>query len=302
MRRFTIQLSSSDVAGFALASGDVNPLHLDDEYARNTPYGACIAYGVLGGLVALGHLAERAGSALSRLEMRFLGPFFIGRPYELVVKEPSPEAALLTVLDGQQQTLTVEARFEASPIEREIRNAAAVTARAVPADLVEGAIREGQVLEGDYAPHYAALSSLLERLHVTRVDRLQAAVLTWASYFIGMELPGRRALFSGLEIDFDARLEGGDGALRYRAEVESVKPRFGLVRVRGRVESRTGPVARVALSAFVRSEAPATSAKLLARFLPPSQALAGKVALVIGGSRGLGAALVVALASQGCTV
>lgn len=50
---FTKTLSDNDVRQFAAVSGDTNPLHLDDEYAKKTRFGGRIAHGTLvGGLIS----------------------------------------------------------------------------------------------------------------------------------------------------------------------------------------------------------------------------------------------------------
>ena len=50
---FTKTLTEDDVQRFAAASGDTNPLHLDDEYAEETRFRGRIAHGTLvGGLIS----------------------------------------------------------------------------------------------------------------------------------------------------------------------------------------------------------------------------------------------------------
>jgi acyl dehydratase len=50
---FTKTISEDDVTSFAAASGDTNPLHLDDEYASETRFRGRIAHGTLvGGLIS----------------------------------------------------------------------------------------------------------------------------------------------------------------------------------------------------------------------------------------------------------
>ncbi len=50
---FTKTISEDDVTSFAAASGDTNPLHLDDEFAEDTRFRGRIAHGTLvGGLIS----------------------------------------------------------------------------------------------------------------------------------------------------------------------------------------------------------------------------------------------------------
>lgn len=53
-------ITEADIALFAGLSGDYNPLHTDEEFARTTPYGTRIAHGVLGLAVVTG-LKQRLG-------------------------------------------------------------------------------------------------------------------------------------------------------------------------------------------------------------------------------------------------
>jgi NAD(P)-dependent dehydrogenase (short-subunit alcohol dehydrogenase family) len=131
----------------------------------------------------------------------------------------------------------------------------------------------------------------------------QVASLLWSSYLIGMQLPGERALFSRLTLTFaDMPPAPGSGPLEYQARVTSFDERFNLARITAQLALAGSPFADAELRAFVREDVPRTGAAELQRLLPPSRALDGRVALVTGASRGLGATIARALASQGCTV
>lgn len=76
---FTKTLSDEDVHRFARASGDTNPLHLDDEYASRTRFGGRIVHGTLvGGLISAA-LARMPGLVvyLSQ-DLEFQNPVQIG--------------------------------------------------------------------------------------------------------------------------------------------------------------------------------------------------------------------------------
>lgn len=70
-------IGDPEIAAFAELSGDRNPLHLDDEYARDTPFGGRVAHGALGIAIATGLMAQSgitAGTlvALLGLDWRFV--------------------------------------------------------------------------------------------------------------------------------------------------------------------------------------------------------------------------------------
>jgi acyl dehydratase len=71
----SVRFTKEQIAAYAQASGDVNPIHLDDEFARSVGLPGLIAHGMLQmglmGVVA----AEAAGGPdkLTRLYCRFAG-------------------------------------------------------------------------------------------------------------------------------------------------------------------------------------------------------------------------------------
>lgn len=78
---FTKTITEADVVHFADASGDCNPVHLDEEYARHTRFGHRIAHGVLSaGLIsaALGTELPGLGTIFVELHIRFVKPVFLG--------------------------------------------------------------------------------------------------------------------------------------------------------------------------------------------------------------------------------
>ncbi|MBI3272122.1 MAG: MaoC family dehydratase N-terminal domain-containing protein [Planctomycetes bacterium] len=76
-------ITEADIVNFAGLSGDFNPLHMDEEFAKTTPFGKRIAHGMLTLSVATG-LAGQAGYldgttiAFLGLEVKFTSPTFAG--------------------------------------------------------------------------------------------------------------------------------------------------------------------------------------------------------------------------------
>lgn len=68
-------LTETDLAFFAAISGDFDPVHMDEEYARSTRFGRRIAHGVLS-MALLSTVAAKI-SALAR------GRGFVGTPVSL---------------------------------------------------------------------------------------------------------------------------------------------------------------------------------------------------------------------------
>jgi NAD(P)-dependent dehydrogenase (short-subunit alcohol dehydrogenase family)/acyl dehydratase len=303
-----VRFEPADLGLFAAASHDVNPLHLSAAYARRTAFGERVVFGVLGALAALGRLSPQPGRSLAKLSVEFAGPMFEGVGYAVEVDESSPLRAKVKLRDGRRVVLRLTARF---------RDAVAVAAtpagdalpppRAEAADHPDAALVAGLALTGRYAAAPSALAALLARFELSPrgVGSRHAEALLLASYLVGMELPGRRALFSDLALDFDAASElppDPTAPLDWTLRLDAMHPDFGMLSMSVATSIAGAPAARGKLTAFARHELPPASDDALEAAVGRSEALLGRVALVTGASRGLGASIAHALALHGCTV
>lgn len=74
-------ITEKDIELFAEVSGDRNPLHMDEEFAKGTPFGQRIAHGALTASYISGILGNDLpgpGSIFVGLNMRFRRPVLIG--------------------------------------------------------------------------------------------------------------------------------------------------------------------------------------------------------------------------------
>ncbi len=107
---FTKTLTDEDVSAFAGASGDTNPLHLDEEYAEETRFGGRIVHGTLvGGLISAA-LARMPGVVvyLSQ-ETEFRNPVPVGERVtadcEIVEELGNSQYRLTTVVRRGETTV-----------------------------------------------------------------------------------------------------------------------------------------------------------------------------------------------------
>ena len=72
-------ITQADVAEFARITLDANPLHLDEEYARQTRFGGRIAHGMLGaGLISAVIGTQLGGPIYLGQTLKFLKPIRMG--------------------------------------------------------------------------------------------------------------------------------------------------------------------------------------------------------------------------------
>jgi 3-hydroxybutyryl-CoA dehydratase len=117
--QFTKTVSEADVYLFAGVTGDFNPAHIDEEYAKKTYFGTRIAHGLLSaGFIStvLGNRLPGPGSVYLRQELTFLGAVKIGDTITAAVEVLEIDTVkgrvrLLTTCDNQEgkRVLTGEA-------------------------------------------------------------------------------------------------------------------------------------------------------------------------------------------------
>src|SRR5829696_2892470 len=103
-------LTKSELEGFAAVSGDFNPTHLNDEYARSRGLRAPVAHGMwTASLISslLGNRLPGAGTVYLGQELRFRAPVFLGDTVTATVtvagKDPGTRTVRLDCLCTNQQ-------------------------------------------------------------------------------------------------------------------------------------------------------------------------------------------------------
>jgi NAD(P)-dependent dehydrogenase (short-subunit alcohol dehydrogenase family) len=299
MNARTIRFREEDLTLFCQASGDRNPLHLVEDYASRTAYGQRVVYGVLGAVACLGDL-ELSHQGIARVTADFHRPMFLNVDYR-VEKVDSGNTQIIRLFDGTVLVLTLAIIREQTAEDQLFRDSQpGLFERDEARELSWADAQPNLEFHGRYAANSGKLGELYQRWNVTANSFVVEALL-WSSYFIGMEFPGRRALFFRLSLDFHHR-STVQHPFHYRGVVSSLNKAVEQAKVQIALTVGNSQLASGLLTAFIRPElAPLDSQHLL----PQSSSaglLKGKVALIIGASRGLGAALMASLALEGAHV
>lgn len=110
----TRTITAQEVALFAQATGDENPLHLDAAYAAATPFGRPIAHGILvAGLISavLANDLPGPGALYASQTLRFPAPVFVGETVTAtveVIKVRSRTVTLSTICTKEDGTRVLE--------------------------------------------------------------------------------------------------------------------------------------------------------------------------------------------------
>jgi NAD(P)-dependent dehydrogenase (short-subunit alcohol dehydrogenase family)/acyl dehydratase len=289
-----ITFTQQDLAEFSEASGDRNPLHLSEEYARKTPYGQPVVFGCLGAMACLGLIRLPARLCATSLEAEFLRPMFAGVNYRVETSEQGGRWGA-RLFDGSTLALLVTVTadvFQGNETAGETEPAAAFE-RSDPTVRQQKEMIRGFEISGAY--NNASLTSLAGRWGVT--DRLLARALCWSSYLVGMQLPGESALFFRLALSFH-RTALRATPMCYRASV--VYAGYGQIKMD--VALRAGDFTLAAGQCWSYVRPPLPEIEEIDSEGVKTATLAGRTAVLTGSSRGLGAAIGRALDLRGATV
>lgn len=287
--------TEADQRWFADISGDVNPMHMDAAGAAATQAGERVVHGVHAALWALEQLACRGNGlgACTQIKVRFSKFLTLGTTATLVLIEETAKGLRAEIDAGGAQgavSLRLGAARRAEP-ETEPPDGARPDLSAGPivrdADAIAGASGLLDIPEGAerrIAEAFPALSALWSARAVAHMALMSTVV--------GMVAPGLHSIFSDFTLTLREPAGAGDPGFRFA--VTGFDPRFRLANL------RIGCAEFVAaVSAYLRYPPirPPTFAEVAAA-VPPG-CFAGARALVVGGSRGIGAVVSQAVAAGG---
>jgi NAD(P)-dependent dehydrogenase (short-subunit alcohol dehydrogenase family) len=299
-----VRFCDAELALFARASGDFNPLHCDPAYARRTPFGQPVVFGVLAVIKALATCGDVPGYSIRQLTIQFTKSLICDVDYEVHSEMQRPERRQIWLRDGSRTVLTmaVDYRPGTHPVSWPPTDTPAVRSPMATHDT--HSLTAGYQEVGDYHPDRSACLALSEQpgFGANGLGTVGWLACLWSSYLVGMRLPGKAALFSTLKLTIEPDTALAGLAADYDATVVKWRPHLRYLQVQGHLRAGGQVLATAELEALMRPSAPVAASTERQIPLPTSTLLANKRALVTGGSRGLGAQLCRLLASQGCHV
>lgn len=112
MARETITFSQKQVELFAQITGDINPIHLDENYASRTIFKRPIVHGILSvGIISklIGTKYPGEGTIYLGQEIKFLKPVYVDKQYDF-------EVSLLEVLNKKHRALLSTKIFDGTDL------------------------------------------------------------------------------------------------------------------------------------------------------------------------------------------
>lgn len=292
--------SISDQERFARCSGDYNPIHLDQVYARRCLTGGIVVHGIHTLLWALDCWAkvfvsaQRPAKGIRRLKAQFLRPLLM--ECQVVCRgsvSDDGEVRLEVTASGEQVLLAEFIESQGNP------------------EWTNHLPKDERIFNKAPAVHsLASISDMSGRLHLENPAELRAlfpnlcggqsgnwpVFLAHTSRLIGMECPGLYSLYSDLELEMTAQ-DVCEWSQNFTYRVVRVDNRFRLATI-----AVEGVGIKGMVQAFVRpSHIQQPGIDVLSPLVPVAR-FGGQRALVVGGSRGLGELTSKLLAAGGADV
>jgi len=277
-----LQISSAESHAFAVASGDYNPLHVDELAARRTQFGVTVVHGIHAVLKTLDALADRSLLALvppDVLAVTFNNPIRTGAQFQVRVHESRDNRTRITTFSDDRPAFTLNVT---TGVGKDAPSNAASLLRSAPRGVPRDVAFPPQQPRGEVplAVDLSLLAELFPALAATGHFGWIADLLA-TTRIVGMECPGLHSIYSAFKLKAAEHRAGEPAAMSY--EVEKLDDRFRLARLRV-----AGVHFEGSLDTFFRPSPVRQSSLAAVAGEVDRGAFAAQKALVIGGSRGVG--------------
>ena len=286
-RSFSIE----DQKIFSEFSGDINPIHLSEEYSRKTQPGEPIVHGINTFLWALDSYFKFNKLTYKNIAIKFLQPIHLNEevfcyfyPNEKKIEVSKDDIKYLSLIFNNYESIQKITKYKKTSKKLTINNYDIN-------DLIS--IKESETVI-DY-PHSASpinASKLFPNLdNILGINYIcEIAAL---SSIVGMILPGLHSIFVSLKIELGRKNVQNSNTIK----IIKADKRFQIVDIKAAAENTNSLIRAIVRAKPVEIISSDALSKLL-----NSERNINKNILVIGGSRGLGSITVKILSLLGCAV
>lgn len=280
-----------DQKKFADFSGDTNPVHLSEKYARKTPPGKPIVHGINTFLWALDCFCESENNLYEKINIKFLQPIYLNEeifcyfyPNEMKIEVSNNNIVFLTATFNGSEYANKRIDYNKTPEKLEINE--------YGINDIDTMLQSSQLLDFSYTANSELIKSLYPNLY-KKIAHTIVCEMGCLSSLVGMQLPGLHSIFVSLKVD----LSNLDQRAINAVEIIRADKRFNIVDIKASSENITSII-----RAIVRPKPiEVLSSNELKGLLEFEKGFNKKI-LVIGGSRGIGSVVVKVLSLLGCSV
>ncbi len=300
-----IRFTQDDLIQFAKTSGDWNPMHMDELYARKSAYGRQIVFGMLGVLKALRFVPVQKINKISNIKIDFINAMLLDKDYHVHLDSDTDTSCCIKITDQTSGYVDICFGFcEIKDPAIDWNTYSTDGNRKEAANITDNELEAKLQIEKKYKIDNKALQEYLSHNQLENSALLNHIhIFCMCSYIIGMEIPGKSAMFTGMKLDISSNYYSESHELYYCANVNEYDKNFRMLTLGLKVGCAGKQIALGELKCFVKQELESTilyDELRIGDYSGPSDEK--PVALVMGGSRGLGAALVQCLAGRGYRV
>lgn len=268
--------SKGDQQNFAFFSGDFNPIHLDDSYARKLISGQCIVHGIHSLLWALEALFQKTGKIFYDIAVNFSKPIFLNETIKVIWNANKDQ---LILIKDKITLVSIQLSDEALCGHNFSEYTIPITQciKRDPINLNISDIQVGQVFEFGFNGDVRFAKSMFPSLSKSIGIELVAQIAS-LSCVVGMQIPGLHSLFVKAKIHIKPQIG------EQKVKVQKINKKFNMV-----VLSCCAKNMLAHLEVLFRPTPIALPSCNILRLELEKIDLHHVKALIIGGSRGLGA-------------
>ena len=288
--------SAEECRQFGHASGDLNPLHVDELYARRSMAGRCVVHGVFVLLRALDLAFANGVQKPSRINAEFRKFICVDEEVDFGLFRKDATGVEVTASVGSTPRAEISLRFSHARSDDRFLDA--------PSECPVAAVVHGVALDEPPSHHLGKVyeidlhrfGTLNQFAHCSRtIGDMPTRAFCAATYFVGMVCPGLNSIFSSLDVEVLPNVPN-PSVQNFRLD------RFD-ERV-GRFEIVAHGVLTGKITAFARPSLVTPEHISSYEGKVESGEFSDVSALIVGGSRGLGAAAakILSLGGAGVTI